>query len=133
MRLTHVPAIVAGLALLSSAPAAAATDEEQVRAVLTGMNGSYNQSDFNGFAAHVCAAMLNAAGFEAGWYASRKSDGPTQITVNSVQVTGGPTPQAVANVRFQAANRADAKTLDVELLRIGSDWKACRYDSGRYI
>lgn len=133
MRLRNVPAIVAGLALLSSAPAAAGTDEDQVRAVLTGMNGSYNQSDFTGFAAHVCAAMLNAAGFEAGWYASRKSDGPTQITINSVQVTGGPAPQALANVRFQAANRSEAKTLDVELLRVGSDWKACRYDSGQYI
>jgi hypothetical protein len=38
-----------------------------------------------------------------------------------------------ANVRFQAANRADAKTLDVEFRRDGADWKACRYDAGRYI
>ena len=130
-----MPAIVVGLglALVSSAPAVAATDEDQVRAVLTGMNGSYNQSDFHGFAEHVCPAMLNRAGFEAGWYASRKSDGPTQITINSVEVSAGPTPQAVANVRFQAANRTDAKTLDVDLLRVGSDWKACRYDSGQYI
>jgi hypothetical protein len=133
MRLATAPAIVAGLALLASTPAWAATDEDQVKAVLTGMNGAYNQSDFHGFAAHVCPEMLAAAGFEARWYASRKSDGPTQITINTVQVTGGPEAQAVANVRFQAANRADAKTLDVDLVRVGSDWKACRYDSGRYI
>jgi hypothetical protein len=48
-------------------------------------------------------------------------------------VTDEPNPQAVANVRFQAANRTDAKTLDVELLRAGPDWKACRYDSGQYL
>jgi hypothetical protein len=126
----RVVAIVAGLVLLSSAPAQAATDEDQVRAVLNGMNGSYNRTDFTGFAAHLCDDMLKGAGFEAGWYASRKSDGPTQITINSIQVTG---PDAVANVRFQAANRTDAKTVDVEFLRDGADWKACRYDVGQYI
>jgi hypothetical protein len=125
-----VVAVVAGLVLLSSTPAHAATDEDQVRAILNGMNGSYNRSDFTGFAAHLCEDMLEGAGFEAGWYASRKSDGPTQITINSVQVTG---PAAVANVRFQAANRADAKTLDVEFRRESGDWKACRYQVGRYI
>jgi hypothetical protein len=114
-------------------PARAATDEDQVRAILNGMNGSYNRSDFKGFASHVCADMLKPAGFEAGWYASRNADGATQITINSVQVTGGPHPQAVANVRFQAANRPDVKTLDVEFLREGADWKACRYDTGNYI
>jgi hypothetical protein len=129
----RVLAIVAGLVVLSSAPAQAATDEDQVRGVLNGMNGLYNRSDFKEFAAHLCADMTKAAGFEAGWYASRKSDGPTQITINSVEVTGGPHPQAVANVRFQAANRADAKTLDVEFLREGAEWKACHYDAGKYI
>jgi hypothetical protein len=122
--------MVASLVLFSSAPASAATDEDQVRAVLNGMNGSYNRSDFSGFAAHLCDDMRNGAGFEAGWYASRKSDGPTQITINSVQVTGA---AAVANVRFQAANHADAKIVDVEFRRDGADWKACRYDVGRYI
>ena len=124
--------IACGIALVAttSAPARAATDEDQVRAVLNGMNGSYNRSDYGGFAAHLCADLLRAAGYEAGWYASRNSDGPTQITINSVQVTDR---DAVANVRFQAANRPDARTLDVEFLREGADWKACRYDAGTYI
>jgi hypothetical protein len=128
-----VPAIVAGLVLLAPASAPAASDEDQVRDVLNGMNGSYNRSDFEDFASHLCAGMLKAADFEAGWYASRKSDGPTQITVNSVEVTGVPHPQAVANVRFQAANHSEARTLDVEFLREGAEWKACRYTSGQYI
>ena len=130
MRPAVVSTIVAGMVLLSSAQAQAATDEDQVRAVLNGMNGSYNRSDFGEFASHVCADMLRAADFEAGWYARRKSDGPTQITINSVEVTGV---DAVANVRFQAANHAEAKTRDVEFLRQGADWKACRYDAGHYI
>jgi hypothetical protein len=133
MRFAAVPAIVAALLLLSSAPAPAATDEDQVRAVLDGMNGSYNRSDFTGFAAHLCTDILKNAGFKAGWYASRKSDGPTQITINSITVTEGPRPQAIANVRFQAANHADAKTFDVGFLRVDGDWKACRYDAGRYV
>jgi hypothetical protein len=128
-----VLAIVAGLVLLSSAPAQAATDEDQVRAVLNGMNGSYNRSDFTTFASHLCTDMLRPAGVEAGWYASRNTDGPTQITINSIQVTGGAHPEAVANVRFQAANRPDTTTLDVEFLREGADWKACRYDAGKYL
>ncbi|WP_232425706.1 Rv0361 family membrane protein [Mycobacterium sp. JS623] len=122
--------VVASLVTLSSATAQAATDEDQVRAVLNGMNGSYNRTDFTEFATHLCDNIRKAAGFEAGWYASRKSDGPTQITINSVQVTGG---DAVANVRFQAANRANPKTFDVEFRRDGTDWKACRYDAGQYI
>jgi hypothetical protein len=134
MRLAPVPAIVSGLIALASGSAQAATDEDQVRAVLDGMNGSYNSSDFRGFASHLCADMINAAGFEAGWYASRKSDGPTQITINSVEVAGvSDTRRAVANVRFEAANHADTKTLDVEFLREGAEWKACRYEAGRYI
>jgi hypothetical protein len=118
------------LGLATAGPATAATDEDQVRAVLDGMNGSYNRSDFTGFASHLCADMLKAADFEAGWYASRKSDGPTQITINSVDVTGT---DAVANVRFQAANHSDTKVVDVEFLREGAEWKACRYDTGQYI
>jgi hypothetical protein len=133
MRFAVVPAIVAGIALLASPSAGASTDEDQVRAVLTGMNTSYNRTDFGSFATHLCSDMRNAAGFEAGWYASRKSDGPTQIIINSIDVTGGPHPQAVANVRFQAANHADPKTLDVEFLRQGVEWRACRYSVGRYI
>jgi hypothetical protein len=78
--------------------------------------------------------MLKAAGLEASWYASRKSDGPTQITINSVEVRAvSEIPRAVANVRFEAANHADTKTLDVVFLRVGADWKACRYDAGQYI
>jgi hypothetical protein len=130
MRVLAVTLVFAMAGVVTAGPAQAATDEDQVRAVLNGMNGSYNQSDFPGFAAHLCDTMRKAAGFEAGWYASRKSDGPTQITINSIQVTGL---EAVANVRFQAANRADAKTLDVEFRRDGADWKACRYEVGRYI
>ena len=122
--------ILAIVGVAAAGPAQAATDEDQVRAVLNGMNGSYNQSDFPGFAAHLCDNMRKAAGFEAGWYASRKSDGPTQITINSVQVTGV---DAVANVRFQAANQPHAKTFDVEFRRDGADWKACHYDAGRFI
>jgi hypothetical protein len=105
-----------------SAPAA--SDEDRVRAVLNGMNGSYNRSDFAGFASHVCPDMLQADQFEAGWYHSRKADGPTQITVNSIDVAGD---AAVANVRFVAANHEDAKTLDVDFLREDAEWKACRY------
>jgi hypothetical protein len=125
---------VAVLGAATAGPASATTDEDQVRAVLNGMNGSYNSSDFTGFASHLCADMLKAAGLEAGWYASRKSDGPTQITINSVEVAGvSDIRRAVANVRFEAANHADTKTLDVEFLREGAEWKACRYDAGRYI
>jgi hypothetical protein len=105
----------------------AASDEDQVRAVLTRMNGSYNQSDFAGFASHLCPDMLRTNGYQAGWYQSRESDGPTQITVNSVDVIGGPHPRAVANVRFQSANHPDAKTLDVDFLRERDQWMACRY------
>jgi hypothetical protein len=117
-------AIVAALMVVTTGPAPTATDEDQVRRVLEGMNGSYNRSDFEAFASHVCADMLRAGGYEAGWYRSRESDGPTQITVNSIDVTGD---DAVANVRFVAANHSDAKTLDVDFLRDGDQWKACRY------
>lgn len=108
----------------SVAPAHAGTDEDQVRAVLDGMNASYNGSDFDAFASHVCAGMREAEGFEAGWYQSRKTDGPTSITVMSVNVAGS---QAVANVRFAAANRADPKILEVDFVRESAEWKACRY------
>jgi hypothetical protein len=123
-------AIVATLMVVTTPPTPTATDGDQVRRVLEGMNGSYNRSDFEAFASHVCADMLRAGDYEAGWYQSRKSDGPTQITINSVDVTGD---DAVANVRFVAANHGDAKTLDVDFLREGDQWKACRYASGQSV
>jgi hypothetical protein len=126
-------AVFATVGVATAGSASAATDEDQVRAVLSGMNGSYNSTDYHGFAIHLCGDLLRRAGFEAGWYASRKSDGPTQITINSVQVTEGPRPLAIANVRFQAANRTDTKIVDVQFQREGADWKACRYDTGQYI
>lgn len=128
MRRTAALAIVAVLSVGTGAPASAASDEDAVRAVLEGMNRSYNRSDFGGFAEHLCAEMRRAAGFEAGWRRSRTSDGPTQITVNSVSVTET---AAVANVRFVAADHD--KTLDIEFLREGSEWKACRYRTGQTI
>jgi hypothetical protein len=121
-------AIVAALMMVTARPAPTASDEDQISAVLKGMNGSYNQSDFAAFASHVCADMLRSDAYEAGWYQSRQSDGPTQITVNSVDVTGD---DAVANVRFVAANHTDAKTLDIDFLREGAEWKACRYQAGQ--
>ena len=127
-------AIVAALMVVTTRSAPTATDGDQVRRVLEGMNGSYNRSDFEGFASHVCADMLRAGDYEAGWYQSRKSDGPTQITVNSVDVTGnGDDAQAIANVRFVAANHSDAKTIDVDFLREGDQWKACRYAAGQSV
>lgn len=123
-------AMVTALMLVMGRPAPAATDEDQVRAALEGMNGSYNRSDFDGFASHVCAEMLRADAYKAGWYQSRSSDGPTEITINSVDVKGE---DAVANVRFVAANHADAKTLDIDFLREGAQWKACRYQTGQSV
>lgn len=110
-----------------AARASAAGDEDQVRAVLDGMNGSYNREDFGSFAAHVCASMRRAAGFEDEWHASRKADGPTRIEVGSVTVAGEPRLTAVATVRFAAANQPSAKTFDIDFLREGGEWKACRY------
>lgn len=122
-------AAVAGAIVVASAPAArAGADEDAVRAVLDGMNRSYNRADFGGFASHLCAEMRRAAGFEAGWRQSRTSDGPTQITVNSVSVSQT---SAVANVRFVAADHD--KTLDIEFLREDSEWKACRYRTGQAV
>jgi hypothetical protein len=92
------------------------------------MNGSYNRTDFGGFAAHLCADMTVSPAFAAGWYQSRSADGPTRITVNSVRVHGD---EALANVRFVAAEHE--KTLDIEFLREGSRWKACRYHSGHAV
>jgi hypothetical protein len=129
-RLTAILAGFAMSAAVSSALAGtahAASDEDQVRAVLDGMNGSYNRSDFASFAAHVCASMRQAEGFETEWYASRKADGPTRISVNSVSVAGRPGVSAVATVRFAAANQPSAKIFDIDFLREGSEWKACQY------
>jgi hypothetical protein len=126
--------IAAVLIVVTTRPGPTATDEAQVRAVLEGMNGSYNRSDFDAFASHVCSEMLRADAYEAGWYQSRESDGPTQITVNSIDVTGdGDSSRAVANVRFVAANHADSKTLDIDFLRDGAEWKACRYAAGQSV
>jgi hypothetical protein len=131
-RLVAAPAVVA-MSVATAGPAFAATDSDRVRAVLDMMNASYNRSDFDAFASHLCAGMRQTVGFEAGWYVSRNANGPTRITVNSVNVDGDPAHLAVANVRFKAANREDAKTLDVEFIREGTDWKACRYHGGQTV
>jgi hypothetical protein len=126
-------ALVAGLAVAMSAPAQAASDEDQIRAVLASMNNAYNGSDFSEFASHLCTDMLQTAGFAAGWYSSRGTDGPTRITVNSIAVRNDPPTLAVANVRFEAANHEDAKTLDIGLVRENKEWKACKYSPGRTV
>ena len=36
----------------------------------------------------------------------------------------------IANVRFAAANHADAKILEVDFVRESAEWKACRYGEG---
>ncbi len=125
-----VLAIATALMVFSVAPAQAGTEEDQVRAVLDGMNTAYNGSDFDAFASHVCLDMRQGDDFEAGWYQSRKADGPTSITVTSVDVAGNPPAQAIANVRFAAANHTDPKTLQVDFVREDAEWKACRYGAG---
>ena len=122
--------IVAAVSVATVGSAFAATDADQVRAVLDRMNSSYNQSDFDSFASHLYVDILTVPDFDAGWHESRESDGPTEIAVNSIDVAGD---KAVANVRFEAANREDAKTVDVDFVREGADWKACRYHAGRTV
>jgi hypothetical protein len=122
--------IAAVVSVAMAGSAYAVTDADRVRAVLGMMNSSYNRSDFDAFASHLCGDILRVRGFEAGWHESREADGPTQIAVNSVYVTGN---NAVANVRFEAANREEAKTLDVDFVREGADWKACRYHTGQTV
>ncbi|HEX9835198.1 MAG TPA: transcriptional regulator [Mycobacterium sp.] len=122
--------IGAALMVIAAAPAQAANDEDQVRAVLDGMNASYNGADFAGFASHLCTDMRRTDGFEAAWYESRRTDGPTSITVMTVDVAGVPPSRAVANVRFAAANRADPRILEVDFIRESAEWKACRYGPG---
>ncbi len=132
----HLTATFAALAMASVAaagPASAATEEDQIRAVLDGMNTSYNRADFVSFASHVCSGMKKADGFEEGWRASRQTDGPTDITVYSVSVTGTPPSRAVADVKFAAANRSDAKVMEVDFVREGAQWKACAYAQGRSV
>jgi hypothetical protein len=127
-RVAAATAIVAATSVMTSSPARAASDEEQVRAVLDTMNSSYNDTDFGAFASHLCADLLRAPDYEAGWRDSRESDGPTQIAVNSVHIRGD---DAVANVRFVAAEHD--RTLDIEFLRENSEWKACRYHAGQTV
>jgi hypothetical protein len=122
--------IAAVVSVAMAGSAYAVTDADRVRAVLGMMNSSYNRSDFDAFASHLCGDILRVRGFEAGWHESREADGSTQIAVNSVYVTGD---NAVANVRFDAANREEAKTLDVDFVREGADWKACRYHTGQTV
>ncbi|BBY80626.1 transcriptional regulator [Mycolicibacterium pulveris] len=127
-------AALSAVAVLGAAPpvpARAATDQEQIRAVLEGMNDAYNRFDFAGFAEYVCAAMREADGFEADWYSSRRVDGPTRITVGSVAVSGDPASSAVANVRFEAAEHTE--TLAVDFVREQARWRACRYHPVRAI
>ena len=130
MRFAVLPAIVTAIlttgALLFAAPAHAATDEDQVRAVLDGMNAAYNRANFDGFASHLCPTMRQGELFESGWRQSRAADGPTRIIVSSVDVSGD---DAVAVVRFEAANRTDPKTLEIDFERVDAEWKACRYDA----
>lgn len=118
--------IAVGAGALPAAPAAADSGEQEIRAVLDALNSSYNRSDFRAFAAHVCTDMLQGAAFAAGWYESRRVDGPTRITVESVSTRGD---DAVAQVRFEAGRHS--RTFDVDFLREGSEWKACQYHPTR--
>jgi hypothetical protein len=127
-RVAAATAIVTAASVMTSSPARTASDEEQVRAVLDTMNSSYNDTDFGAFASHLCADLLKAPDYEAGWRDSRESDGPTQIAVNSVHIRGD---DAVANVRFVAAEHD--RTLDIEFLREDSEWKACRFHAGQTV
>jgi ketosteroid isomerase-like protein len=122
--------LVAVISMVTTRPAPAGTEADRVRAVLDTMNSSYNRDDFNAFASHLCADILHVHNFESGWHQSRDSDGPTRIAVNSVNVNGD---NAVANVRFEAANQEDSRTLDVVFLRDGDAWKVCRYRAGQSI
>jgi hypothetical protein len=128
-RLAPVLAALGLAAFGPAGPALATTDEDQVRAVLDAMNTSYNSEDFDTFASHLCSDMKQADGFEVGWHQSRRTDGPTKITIYSVDVNGD---DAVADVRFAAANQPDAKVLEVDFVRESAQWKACRYDAGYF-
>jgi hypothetical protein len=109
---------------LAPAPAAADSADHEIRAVLDGMNRSYNSADFAAFAAHVCADMLRADGFRADWLESRRVDGPTRISVKAVRIHGD---DAVATVRFEAERHTS--TVEVDFVREGG-WKVCRYRPG---
>ncbi|MGV0790587.1 Rv0361 family membrane protein [Mycolicibacterium sp. XJ1819] len=132
-RLVCALGVAAALTVLAPGTAGAATDQDRVRDVLVEMNDAYNRFDFATFATYLCTDVLRVEGFQAHWQQSRRTDGPTRIAVNSVNVAGDPASVAVANVRFEAVNHEQPKTLDVEFVREGAEWKACRYRAGRTV
>lgn len=94
------------------------TDEDKIRASVSGLEETYNASDFDGFTGHLCKRIRDELRQDTNWH----SDDRWTLTVNSVMVTGETADVSVTN---EFDGKHDPETEDITFVREDGEWKAC--------
>jgi hypothetical protein len=107
------------------------SDEEQIRAVIAGIEAAENRNDDEALKRYSCVdgvpfSLLHQLGAD-----DVKGKNMFALPVESISVTGD---KATARVRLQLGDKG-RKAVDapmrLEFVRRGDTWKACRYDITR--
>ena len=101
------------------------SDEEQIRAVVAGMEDAWNSSDYQKFRGFVCEDSLAVAvaPTEDEFKEQRKGEGRIELEVKGVEITDD---EAIVEVEEIFAKDEDSTdTEDLELVRENGEWKAC--------
>jgi hypothetical protein len=100
------------------------SDEEQIRAVLTGMANAWNDSDWDQFKSFVCDASLQEGDTptDEDLQKDRDRDGRSELAVHSLEITGD---KASAEVEQTYENKDEPDTEDVDFVRENGEWKLC--------
>ena len=99
------------------------SDEEQIRAVLTGMQDAWNGENWNEFKGFVCEpSMQDDPPTDEDLQEERDQQGRSELTVKSIEISGD---KASASVEQTYENSDEPDTEDVDFVREGDDWKVC--------
>ena len=96
------------------------SDEERIRAIVNGLEETYNDSDFEAFRQYLCTGLRDEI-TEESWH----SDEHWSLTIESLEITGD---TATATVTNDFDGTDEPETEEISLLREDGEWKACSAD-----
>jgi hypothetical protein len=101
------------------------SDEQQIRAVVAGMQEAWNRSDFDAFRGYLCKGnqwFWSTIGDSGSAAMTMRQRGRAQFTVNSVQVAGD---SAKASVKESYSNGAQPPETTEDFVHEDGKWKVC--------
>jgi hypothetical protein len=99
------------------------SDEDQIRAVVAGIESAWNNTDYDAFMKHTCHEFAtDPSNSETSFKHDRSQNGEATLKVTSVKVTGD---KADVTVDRKYADQSKPRSVQLGFVKEDGEWKMC--------